>query len=87
MSPNIHNYRKYIRVESYKEGVYNVYIAENNVFLGKFLLTQDGFYSFHQADYWDYVGSWSDCMLIGVGLCLLDINLLKNKAIQEEINK
>lgn len=87
MSPNIHNYRKYIRVELLREGIYNVYFADNNVFLGKFLCGPDGFYTFHQADYYDYTGDWTDYALIGIGLCLLDINIEINKKLEEELNK
>lgn len=87
MSPNIQNYRKYIRVELLREGIYNVYYAEGNIFLGKFLLNIDGFYAFHMAEYYEYTGNWTDHVLIGIGLCLLDINLEIDKQAQIEINK
>lgn len=83
MSPNIQNYREYIKVELLRRGVYNVFYADNNKFVGNFLLGPDGYYTFDSNP----TGEWSDYILIGIGLRLLDINLQVSKEIQRNINQ
>lgn len=53
------------------ENIYEVRVDQSNKLIGRFIMSDDGFYYFEQED---AQGLWSDYVLIEIGTKLKDLN-------------